>query len=154
MLAVVARTRTFPVLWPDRGAPERRSGTVRRRRHSPLRRALVVALLVVVPAIAYVGQSAVAARTGYAILALRQDVERLQAENARLVAAVTSLKSPDRIERIARGELGLGHPAPGQLSALTLPGPAMVSPVVLPPTIWQRLGALLLGREAAASETH
>lgn len=152
MLAVATRTRTYPVLWPDRGAPERRSGTTRRRRLTPLTRALVAAVLVVASAIAYVGQSVSAARTGYAILALRTDVERLQAEQARLVAIVTGLKSPERIERIARLELGMVHPVPAQLRALTLPAPA-VAAAAPPPTVWQRLADLFFGGEAAAGET-
>ncbi|MDQ7843197.1 MAG: cell division protein FtsL [Armatimonadota bacterium] len=154
MLAVATRTRTYPVLWPERGAPERRSRATRRRRLTPLTRALVAAALVVASAIAYVGQSASAARTGYAILALRTDVERLQAEHARLLVVATGLKSPARIERIARLELGMVYPAPTQVQALALPAPAVAAPVAPPPSAWQRMADLLFGREAAAGETH
>jgi len=152
MLAVAARTRTYPVLLPEPGARERSSRAGRRRaRFTPLTRALVAALLVVVPAVAYVSQSTASARTGYAILTLRQEIEALQAENARLVVAVTALKSPERIERVAAA-LGLLRPSPAQMATLTVPSPAVVVPAVAGPTVWQRMGALLLGHEAAASE--
>lgn len=153
MLAVVARTRIFPVLLPEPGARERGSRAGRRRaRFTPLTRALVAALLVVVPAIAYVSQSTATARTGYAILTLREEVTSLQAENARLVVGVSALKSPERIERAARGRLGMVQPTPAQMAALTVPSPAVAVPAVSGPTVWQRVSALLLGREAAASE--
>lgn len=153
MLAVAARTRIYPVLLPEPGARERSGRTVRRRaRVTPLTRALVGALLVVVPAIAYVSQSTAAARTGYAILTLRQEIDALQAENARLVVRVTALKSPERIERVARAGLGMLRPNPAQMAALTLPSPAVAVPAVAGPTVWQRVGALLLGHEAAANE--
>ena len=152
MLAVVARTRIFPVLLPEPGARERGSRAGRRRaRFTPLTRALVAALLVVVPAIAYVSQSTATARTGYAILTLREEVTSLQAENARLVVGVSALKSPERIERIAVA-LGMLRPSPAQMAALTVPSPAVAVPAVARPTVWQRVGALLLGHEAAASE--
>lgn len=153
MLSVAARTRSFPVLLPDGGGREHARPAGRRRaRPTPLRSTLLVALLLVVPAVAYVGQRTAAARTGYAILTLRQEVEALSAENARLIAAATALRSPERIERLAVGQLGMRRPTPGQMAALALPAPAAALPVASRPTLWQRAGALLLGREAAASE--
>lgn len=153
MLAVAVRTRSFPVLMPEEGAREHgRRSTRRRARLTPLGRALAVALLVVAPALAYVAQSTASSRTGYAILTLRQEIEALQAENARLVVAVTALKSPERIERVAAARLGMVRPSPAQMAALALPAPAAVVPVAGSLTLWQRVGALLLGREAAASE--
>lgn len=154
MLAIAARSRTYPVLLPAPGAGVRITRRARRRlRVSPLMRALLAAVLVVVSAVAYVSQSTAAARTGYTILTLQQDIERLQVENARLVVSVTALKSPDRIARVALGELGMVTPRPQQLAALTLPALAAAAAPAPVPTLGQRLGALLLGRAAAASET-
>ena len=152
MLAVAARTRFFPVLMPEAAVRDRERAGRRRARLTPLGRAVAAALLMVVPAIAYVAQSTAAARTGYAILSLRQEIESLQAENARLVVAVTALKSPERIERVALGTLGMLRPAPSRMAALTVPAPAVAVPAAAAPTLWQRVGALLLGHEAAASE--
>lgn len=152
MLAVAARTRTYPVLMPDRGARESRA-LPRRRRSSPLTRMVAVAVLLAVPAIVYVGQSTAAARTGYAILTLREDVGALQAEHARLVAAVTALKSPERIERVAVRDLGMVKPRPQQMATLILPAMTLAAQPAAPPTMWQRLGALLLRREAQAGES-
>lgn len=153
MLAVAARSRTYPVLRPAPGARVRAGRRGRRRmRLTPLMRALIAAVLVVMPAIAYVSQSTAAARTGYTILTLHQEIERLGVENARLVVAVTALKSPDRIARVALQDLGMVTPRPQQLAALTLPSLAVAVPPAPAPTLGQRLGALLLGREAAASE--
>jgi cell division protein FtsL len=152
MLAAV-RTRSFPVLMPEMGARAAARRPARRRaRLSPLGRALLTAVLIVLPAVAYVGQTTASARAGYAILTLRQEIEALQAENARLVASVTALRSPERIERAATRQLGMVRPSPAQLAALTLPVPTAAVPVAAAPTLWQRVGALLLGREALAGE--
>lgn len=152
MLAI-ARSRTYPVVLPVLGTRAQSARRGRRRpRLNPLMRVLVAALLVVTPAVAYVSQSTAAARTGYAILTLQRDIERLQAENARLVATVTALRSPDRIARVAFGRLGMVKPQPQHLVTLTLPAIAVAEPAPTP-TLGQRLGALLLGRAAAASET-
>lgn len=152
MLAVAARTRSFPVLLPDGGAREPARPARRRARPAPLRATIFVALLLVIPALAYVGERTASARTGYAILTLREEVEALAAENARLVAAATALRSPERIERIAASQLGMRRPAPAQMAVLALPAPAASLPVARQATLWQRVGALLLGGEAAASE--
>lgn len=155
MLAVAARTRSYPVLLPDLGARERRlrAPSRRRVRFSPLTRMLAAAVLVIVPAIVYVHQSTTAARTGYTILALHQQIDVLQAENARLIAAVTALRAPDRVEGIATKDLGMVKPRQQQMAALTLAAPAVAAPPASPSTLWQRLGALLLRREAAAAES-
>lgn len=154
MLALAAKTRSYPVLLPDVAVRERRAGVSRRRRLrlSPLTRLLVAAVLVIAPAVTYVQQSTTAARTGYAILALRQQIDVLQAENARLVAAVSALRAPDRVERLAVQDLGMVKPRQQQMAALTLPS-AVVAAQPTPSTLWQRLGALLLRHEAAAAES-
>lgn len=153
MLALVPKLRMYPVLLPASPARDRVTrAAARRRRLAPATRMLIVAACLVLPAIAYVHQTAVAARTGYAILGLRQDIRALQIENTRLVAAVMALRAPDRIERIAVHDLGMFPPRAQQLASLEI-APAVV-PVQPTPLTWQqRLSGLLLGREAAASES-
>lgn len=117
-------------------------------------RVLAAALVLAVPAIAYVGQSTNVARAGYRILTLREDVGAMQAEHARLLAAVTALKSPERIERVALRDLGMMKPHPLQMTALVLPPITVAAQPAAQLTLWQRLGALLLRREAQAAESH
>ncbi len=152
MLAVAAKTRTYPVLLPGLDLRERRGRARRRRlRLSPLTRLLVAGVLLIVPAVSYVHQSTAAARTGYAILALRQQIDVLQADNARLVATVAALRAPDRVERIAVAKLGMVKPQQQQMVALTLPAGAIAAAPAPTATLWQRVGALFLRHEAAAA---
>lgn len=153
MLALVPKLRMYPVLLPASPARDRVTrAPARRYRLAPATRMLLVAACFVLPAIAYVYQTAVVARTGYAILGLRQDIRGLQIENARLVAAVMALRAPDRIERIAVRDLGMFPPRAQQIASLEItPAVAAVRPT---PLTWQqRLRGLLLGREAAAGES-
>ena len=117
-------------------------------------RVLAAAVLLALPAIVYVGQSTKVARAGYRILSLREDVGVLRAEHARLLAAVTALKSPERIERVALRDLGMIKPDPRQMTALVLPPITLAVQPAEHSTVWQRLGALLLRREAQAAESH
>ena len=152
MLALVPKLRMYPVLLPASPARDRVARVARRRPLAPAMRMLLVAACLVVPAIVYVHQTAVAARTGYAILGLRQDIRALQIENARLVADVMGLRAPDRIERIAVHDLGMFPPRGRQLASLEITPP--VAAVRPPRLTWrQRVSGLLFGREAAAGES-
>ncbi|HLA24774.1 MAG TPA: cell division protein FtsL [bacterium] len=153
MLALVPKLRMYPVLLPVPPARDRVArAAARRRRLAPATRMLLIAACLVLPAIAYVHQTAVAARTGYAILGLRQDIRTLQIENGRLVATVMELRAPERIERIAVHDLGMFPPRGQQFASLKItPAVAAVRPTG--PTWQQRLSGLFLGREAAAGES-
>lgn len=153
MLAVASRPRSYPVLLPDR-SPHPRAPAPRRAKRNPVARALIMALVVFLPAVAYVSQRTEAARSGYTILSLREDVSALREDNARLLAAVTALKSPDRIERIAVHDLGMVAPKQQQLAALTLPLAAVASREIPGPSVWTRLVTWLGLGEAEARETH
>lgn len=152
MLALAPRVRSYPVLLPESLGRERQAAH-RRPRRSPLVRAVAVVMLVVAPAVFYVWQSTRAARTGYSILSLQQEIAGLEADNARLTATVTALRAPDRIERIARTELGMAPPRQQQLAALALPPLAVAVQDVPRLSLWQRLGAWLRGGEAVAGES-
>jgi cell division protein FtsL len=153
MLALAPKVKMYPVLLPESAAGIRRARIgPRRHRLAPATRLLLVAACLVVPAIVYVHQAAAAARTGYAILSLREDIRALRIDNARLVAAVIALRSPERIERIAVRDLGMRPPRGEQLASL---GIARTAATARPARLtWrQQLSGFLLGREAAASET-
>ena len=152
MLALSPKLKMYPVMLPDAPARDRVArGTARRRRPAPATRILLVAACLVLPAIAYVHQTAVAARTGYDILGLRQDIRALRTENARLVAEVMRLRAPERIERIAVHDLGMFPPRGRQFASLEI-APA-VAAVPAPLTWQQRVSGLLRDREAVAGES-
>jgi cell division protein FtsL len=153
MLALVPKLKLYPVLLPDVPAGDRGPRrAAHRRRLAPSTRMLLVAACLVLPSIAYVHQSALTARTGYRILSLRQDITALQSEHARLVADVMTLRSPQRIERIAVRDLGMAPPRGSQFAALTIPPAAAAVPP--PPLSWrERLRALFVDRAAAAGES-
>jgi len=150
MFALAPRSRTYPVLLPDRPSIEREPAR-RRTRRRPLPTIVAVAVIAVLPAVTLVSQRTAAARTGYVILGLRQQVEELEAEHARLVATASALRAPDRIERIARADLGMLTPRPQQVAALpiTTPTRAIAGPS---PSAWDRLAAWFIRSEAAAGE--
>ena len=150
MFALAPRSRTYPVLLPDRPSAEREPAR-RRTRRRPLPTIVAVAVIAVLPAVTLVSQRTAAARTGYVILGLRQQVEELEAEHARLVATASALRAPDRIERIARADLGMLTPRPQQVAALpiTTPARAIAGPS---PSAWDRLAAWFIRSEAAAGE--
>jgi cell division protein FtsL len=145
MLAV-ANTRIFVTPLSGRTSSRRRAS-----RRNPLTRALIMAAVVFLPAIVYVSQRTEAARGGYAILRLRDEVSGLRTDNARLLATVTALKSPERIESIAVHELGMVAPTQQQLSAISLPQLGLASREIPAPSMWTHLANWLAG-EAEARE--
>lgn len=151
MIAIDRRTQSYPVVMPDRRLRDR--PTPRRRvRRSPMAAAMVVAALAILPALLYVFQRTEAAKTGYTILHLQREFALLQSEHARLHATVSSLRSPQRIERIATSELGMVPPRQHQLAAITMaPAVAAALPPAAP-SLLQRIGAWLGLGEAQAHE--
>src|SRR3989475_1360395 len=154
MLALAPRSRTYPVILPDR-PPTDREPARRRSRRRPLPTIVALAVVVVLPALALVVQRTEAARTGYVILGLRQQVEVLAAENARLLATTSALRAPDRIERIARADLGMLTPRPQQVAALAVPAPARATAGVPSPTVLDPFAAgVLLSEPAPGGPSH
>src|SRR2546427_1454291 len=151
MLALPPRPRTYPVLLPDR-PPADREPARRRSRRRPLPTIVALAVVAVLPPLALVAQRTEAARTGYVILGLRQQVEVLAAENARLLATTSALRAPDLIERIAKAGLGMLTPPPPQVAALSVPAPARATAGVPSLTVWDRFAAWFVRSEAAAGE--
>ncbi len=154
MLAVQRRTRVYPVLLPH-ARPDEHPAPRRRPRRSAAVQAVLMATLLVVPAVCYVAQQAHVARTGYEILHLRHDVSTLQGENARLLAAAMTLRSLQRVERIATTDLGMRHPGVGQQTVLAIaPPPAVAAAPAASATrpFWARASAWLGWSEAEARE--
>jgi cell division protein FtsL len=151
MLAVSRPKNISPVLHPQHWGPEGREATRRRRRRYPTISALTIAALTVLPFIAYVAAESQTAHIGYQILHLTQDISALETDHERLQAIASSLRAPDRIERIAMTRLGLRAPSAGQTAALVL---APIEVRHNPPLrlgLWQRLGAYFNRSEAAAA---
>lgn len=149
MLALASKTRTYSVL-PDRR--HARAPVPRHARRRPIARALAVMVMLVLPAVLYVSEQTRAARAGYVILKLRQDIAAVEADHARLVAAVTAFQSPDRIERIATSALGMVPPHPQQFATLTVAPSPLAMQDAPSRSVWDRLSAWLGKSEAEAGE--
>lgn len=145
MQAVIARPRIYPT--EVRRTPAR---SVRRPRRRPLAIAGAFAILIVVPAILLVSLRTQAASTGYKILALRQEIDALQSDNARLLVTATALRSLDRVERIATTQLGMTPPRQQQVAALTIAQPPAAARTVPKASLWQQVTGWLGAGEAEA----
>jgi len=154
LLALAQKSRVYPVLLPrQQGSARPVSHAAGRLRTSPTMRAVAFALLVVLPAAFYVYERAQVARTGYRILQLQHEVNALQTQRDRLIAAAVALKTPERIERIATTDLGMVPPRQQQMAALTVAPAAAAGQVDLGRrTAWDQLRSWLGGR-AEAHET-
>ncbi len=152
MPAAQPKAKIYPGLAAE-GGPDDQAPRPRRARRSPVVRALAIAVVMVLPGVAYVSQRTQAAKTGYEILQLRHEVGALQSENARLLATATALKSLDRIERIATKNLGMGRPRQPQLATITVaPMVASSAHAMQARSVWDRLAAWLGRSEAEAHE--
>ena len=107
-----------------------RSGSLSRRTQRVVRqgqgKVLIPALLLVVMLVGttlfYVWCRLQAVRLGYEQSRTTETLHRVEKENEELRGEVARLKSPERIERLARDQLGLLYPSPEQIHILDLPG--------------------------------
>ena len=83
-----------------------------RARARELRRLLFCGAAIVVPLLVYVWQRVEFLRVSYEVEALKKERQQLQEQNKQLTVERSFLLSPDRIERLARKELGLVDPSP------------------------------------------
>lgn len=86
-----------------------------RARARELRRFLIYGAAIVVPLLVYVWQRVEFLRVSYQVEALKKERQDLQEKNKHLSVERSSLMSPDRIERMARQELGLVDPPPADV---------------------------------------
>jgi hypothetical protein len=128
------RDISAPVLIPEQWGSRGKEATRRRRKRSP------------------VAAVSNAAHIGYRILQLNQDLAALETEHERLHAIASSLRAPDRIERLAIERLGLVTPRAEQITVLSLPTIASRQAPPKPPGLWERFGGYFHRSEAAAAE--
>jgi cell division protein FtsL len=74
--------------------------------------------------IVHVSSRVLVVRTGYTLSTLEQESRELQRENDRLKLELATLKSPSRLEQVARAELRMGPPGAGAVFTLQKPGAA------------------------------
>ncbi len=87
-------------------------------REDPVRNGLLYLfslILIVVICLAFVGTRIGVLRVGYAYSSAFELHRDLLREHSRLLLESASLKSPERIERIAQTELGMVYPSPDQI---------------------------------------
>lgn len=72
-------------------------------------------LLLVLICLAFVAARIEVLRIGYSLSAAREVRRALLRDNSRLLLEIATLRSPERIERIALTELGMIYPAPEQV---------------------------------------
>ena len=99
------------------GTGSRRNGPLRRRLRA-FTAAAAVATAVVGSALFYVWTRLEVVSWGYRIPQATTRQEELRQANRELRIEAASLRSPGRIETIARKELGLDFPRPGQVFAV------------------------------------
>jgi cell division protein FtsL len=83
-----------------------------RARARELRKLLFYGAAIVVPLLVYVWQRVEFLRVSYDVEGLKKERLQLQEQNKQLGVERSFLLSPDRIERLARTEIGLIDPAP------------------------------------------
>jgi len=86
-----------------------------RARARELRRLLVYGAAIVVPLLVYVWQRVEFLSLSYEVEGLKKERQQLQEQNKQLTLERSFLLSPDRIERLARKELGLVDPQPSDV---------------------------------------
>ena len=86
-----------------------------RARARELRRLLLCGAAIVVPLLVYVWQRVEFLRVSYEVEALKKERQQMQEQNKQLTVERSFLLSPDRIERLARKELGLVDPSPSDV---------------------------------------
>lgn len=63
-------------------------------------------------------------KEGYALSDLNKEIKGLRVEHERLNLAAASLRTPERLEDIARNRLGMQFPAPSQIRTVSYQGKA------------------------------
>ena len=68
--------------------------------------------------VVYVSSHVMAVKRGYELSTLEQQNQRLESEHALLKLELTTLKSPMRLEKLAKDQGGMGAPLPGSVIRL------------------------------------
>ena len=102
-----------------------RSGMLSRQRVRQTQALLPVIIILaalVIATLFYVWCRLQAVRMGYDQSRVTAGLQQLEKENEELRGEAARLKSPERIERLARERLGLGYPSPEQIRILDFSG--------------------------------
>jgi cell division protein FtsL len=91
-----------------------------RARARELRRLLIHGAVIVIPLLIYVWQRVDFIRLSYRVEELASERKRLQDTNRQLTIERSSLRAPDRIERLARRQLGMVDPTPEEVRRVTV----------------------------------
>ena len=91
-----------------------------RARARELRRLVLYGAAIVVPLLVYVWQRVDFIRISYRVEALQKQKQELQEIDKRATLERSLLMAPDRIERVARKQLGLVDPHPEDVRRVTL----------------------------------
>ncbi len=86
-----------------------------RARAHELRKLALYGAAIVVPLLVYVWQRVDFIRLSYKVEALNRERQELQERSKQLTVERSLLLSPDRIERVARRQMGLVDPAPADV---------------------------------------
>jgi len=68
--------------------------------------------------VVYVSSHVMAVKRGYELSLLEQQTQKLEREHALLKLELTTLKSPARLEKLAKEREGMGAPLPGSVIRL------------------------------------
>lgn len=90
-------------------------GRAQALRNRMIRRVVALVVLALSLSIVQVWSRMQVLQMRYAMTGMQKRVEDLQQQINRMELAVTALKAPDRLERVAREQLGLQVPTPGQV---------------------------------------
>lgn len=88
---------------------------VDRKRHRELLMVILTALALALAVLAYAWQHFEMIRIGYQMEELRIDQERLLKVRRQLALEKAALTSPDRVEALATGRLGMAYPSASQV---------------------------------------
>ena len=91
-----------------------------RARARELRRLLIHGAVIVVPLLIYVWQRVDFIRLSYRVEELAKERKQMQETNRQLTIERSSLLAPDRIERLARRQLGMVDPTPEEVRRVTV----------------------------------
>jgi cell division protein FtsL len=83
---------------------------------------LCVFAAIVTAATAHVSLRYRVIRAGYDLGERREEIRGLEEQNRQLRIELSFLRSPERIERLAREKLGLVHPEPGVIRVVRVDG--------------------------------
>jgi len=157
MLSTRSRpVRTRPVRpQPTESQTARPRATPRSRRLSTVAIAILVALALAGLSVLYLIQTSEVVSLGYQLTRLQNQHDAVELENSRLRYQIATYQALDRIERMARDELGMAPVRHVEYLDVARPAPLPQppSPSLPAPSFWQRVLDVLMGVGRATHES-